>query len=105
MSTPPKGEQQGGGPRFLQSLKSRGEQSLHAARSVLSPEAMGHSRADGAASSDGAAAVGEGGRGEHAALGSMRGMFSDLKRTMERVGECTVPWMSFNSQSMAPQLG
>ena len=85
-NTPPGREQQAGGPSFLQTLKSRGEQSLHAARSVLSPEATGH-RPDGAAGGDTGAAAAEGPKGEHAGMGSMRGMFSDLKRTMERVGE------------------
>ncbi len=93
--TPPGREQQAGGPTFLQSLKSRGEQSLHAARSVLSPEATGH-KADSAASGDGSPAAAEGPKAEHAALGSMRGMFSDLKRTMERVGRCFRPKQPFS---------
>lgn len=84
--TPPSKEQQTGGPTFLQTLKSRGEQSLHAARSVLSPESTGP-RSDSAASTSGNEPAAEDAKGEHAALGSMRGMFSDLKRTMERVGE------------------
>ena len=84
--TPPNKEQQAGGPSFLQTLKSRGEQSLHAARSVLSPESIGP-RPDTAASTSACEPATEDAKGEHAALGSMRGMFSDLKRTMERVGE------------------
>ncbi|BDA46025.1 probable Tectonin beta-propeller repeat-containing protein 1 at N-terminal half [Coccomyxa sp. Obi] len=97
--TPPGKEQQAGGPSFLQTLKSRGEQSLHAARSVLSSESTGP-RPDSAASTSGSEPAAE---GEHAALGSMRGMFSDLKRTMERVGHAA-PLMnmaSFGKQDTA----
>jgi hypothetical protein len=77
---------------FLQSLKARGEQSLHAARSVLSPDAAGgrpeRTISDGVEHAEAPQ--------DHAVVGpSMRNMFSDLKRTMERVGMCTLllPWL------------
>ena len=59
----------------------RGEQSLNAARSALSPEAgrqhEGQIERAPAHGKDGQPGIGP----------SVRGMFSDLKRTMERVGK------------------
>ena len=59
----------------------RGEQSLNAARSALSPEAgkqhEGQLEKSPSQGKDGQPGIGP----------SVRGMFSDLKRTMERVGE------------------
>ena len=56
-----------------------------AARHALSPErqASGGGFVEAANGSAAAASLEPGGLGP-----SMRGMFSDLKRTMERVGEC-----------------
>ena len=64
----------------------RGEQSLNAARSALSPEPSGAHDGHG---ERGATS----GRDEQPGLGpSVRGIFSDLKRTMERVGEGQAAW-------------
>lgn len=64
----------------------RGEQSLNAARSALSPEPSGPHDGHGERG-------GNSGRDEQPGLGpSVRGIFSDLKRTMERVGEDGVAW-------------
>lgn len=86
---------------FLQTLKARGEQSLHAARSVLSPEAAA-SRPDRPSSDGGDAADVSRGAHDHASIGpAMRGMFSDFKRTMERVGEPFLHTCIHNIQSWA----
>lgn len=60
----------------------RGEQSLNAARSALSPESGRPHEAHGERGPLSA-------RDQQPGIGpSVRGMFSDLKRTMERVGVC-----------------
>lgn len=63
----------------------RGEQSLSAARSALSPETgkqhEGQLEKTPSQGKDGQPSIGP----------SVRGMFSDLKRTMERVGEPILP--------------